>query len=94
MVLGMGAVDYVKTPFMACPSCGADPQWESKTRQHPQCEDVTVAELMSTPEDFHGRPRVSMVGDCSRCNYFIEVYIYGEITVDGHADAAPQRAIQ
>lgn len=90
----MSAVDYVKTPFMACPTCGSDVYWESKTRAQPQCEDITVAELMADdPEDFHGRARVSMVGDCTRCNYFIEVYIYGEITVEGSADAAPQRAL-
>jgi hypothetical protein len=72
----MSAVDYVKTPYMACPNCGGDPEWETKNRYPAHCDDVTVAEMME------GQEQMDMVGDCARCNYFIEVRIR-RIVVDG-----------
>ena len=80
----MSAVDYVKTPYMACPQCGGNPEWETKDRYPALCDDVTVAEMME------GKEQMSMVGDCGRCNLFIEVYIK-RIVVDGRV--VPQRQL-
>lgn len=87
----MSVVDYVKTPHMACPQCGGDPEWETKDSEDPCCNNVTVAEVMA---NVRGRERMHMCGICTRCNYFIEVYVSRDIVIDGEIERSAQLAIK
>lgn len=86
----MSIIDYVKTPHMMCPQCGGDPGWETKDSKDPECNDVTVEQVMA---NVPGRETMYMCGICTRCNYFIQVYVSRDIVVEGEITKSAQKSL-